>query len=769
MNESNFVAIHMNKPTLSISKLFFFGFLLAAVCPVFAQNGIITGKIANDLTGEALVGATINLQGSENHTHSDETGAFRLRGLSSGAYTVQVTLLGFEPQNETVNVTEEAAAPIVIRLIPKALNLSEVVVNDQRDLSKTMTVISKIDLELRPTRSSQDILRMIPGLFTAQHAGGGKAEQIYLRGFDIDHGTDIRVSVDGMPVNMVSHAHGQGYADLHFLIPETIENVDFNKGPYYTRQGDFATAGYADFQTRNALQRSMVKLEAGEYDTYRAVGMVDLLGDNTRNQNAYFASELLFTNGPFESPQNFNRINLMGKYNGLVGRNQLLTISLSTFTSKWEASGQVPDRAVRSGRIKRFGAIDDTEGGNTSRTNANIKLLKTFDNGDFLKNQFYYVRNQFQLFSNFTFFLNDPVNGDQIQQIENRDIFGYKLVYTFDRAAGKSDFRTEVGLDIRYDKTKGTELSRTKKRNTFLSYAALGDIDELNAGLYVDEIWQVSDQFSINAGLRFDQFGFGYANQLDSLFSHPVVYANVASPKLNFYYNPSAAVQFYLKTGVGFHSNDARVVVPQNGAQILPRAFGADFGVFLKPTRRLLLNAAVWGLDLEQEFVYVGDEAVVEPSGKTRRYGADLSARYQVVDWLFLDLDMNYTVPRSKDDPEGENYIPLAPTFTSIGGLTTKFRQGLNGSLRYRYIDDRPANENNSVTALGYFIVDGGVTFTKRKYELGLSFENLLNVDWNEAQFDTESRLFDEPEPVSELHYTPGTPFFVKGSISFFF
>jgi len=769
INESNFVVIDMEKSTFPIIKLFLFGCLWAAVCPVFAQNGIITGKISNDLTGEPLVGSTVMIEGSENHTHSDETGTFRIRGLAPGAYTIEVSLLGFEPQNTTVTLTDQPAAPLVIRLLPKALSISEVTVNDQRDLSKTMTIISKIDLELRPTRSSQDILRMIPGLFTAQHAGGGKAEQIYLRGFDIDHGTDIRVSVDGMPVNMVSHAHGQGYADLHFLIPETIDNVDFNKGPYYTRQGDFCTAGYADFQTRNALQRSMVKLEAGEYDTYRAVGLVDLLGDNTRNQNAYFASELLFTNGPFESPQNFSRINLMGKYNGLVGRNQLLTISLSTFTSKWEASGQVPDRAVRSGRIKRFGAIDDTEGGNTSRTNANIKLLKTFDNGDFLKNQFYYVRNQFQLFSNFTFFLNDPVNGDQIQQIENRDIFGYKVAYTFDRAAGKSDFRTEVGLDIRYDKTKGTELSRTKKRNIFLSYAALGDIDELNAGLYVDEIWQVSEKFSINAGLRFDQFSFGYVNQLDSLFSHPVVYANVTSPKLNFYYNPSAAVQFYLKTGVGFHSNDARVVVPQDGAQILPRAFGADFGVFVKPTRRLLLNAAVWGLDLEQEFVYVGDEAVVEPSGKTRRYGADLSARYQVVDWLFLDLDMNYTVPRSKDDPEGENYIPLAPTFTSIGGLTTKFRQEFNGSLRYRYINDRPANENNSVTALGYFVVDGGVTFTQRKYELGLSFENLLNVDWNEAQFDTESRLFDEPAPVSELHYTPGTPFFIKGSVSFFF
>lgn len=759
----------MKNTTFQLYSLVLTGWLLTVTCSLFAQTGSLTGKIANDLTGEALIGAMVAVQDQQIHGHSNETGSFYIRELAPGAYTLQVTLLGFEPQTITTNVTAGAATPLSIFLVPKSLNLSEVVVNDQRDLAKTMTLISKIDLDLRPTKSSQDILRMVPGLFIAQHAGGGKAEQIYLRGFDSDHGTDIRVSVDGMPVNMVSHAHGQGYADLHFLIPETIQNVDFNKGPYYTRQGDFCTAGYVDFNTRNALDHSMVKLEAGRFDLYRAVALVDLSGRNNSNQHAYIASDLIFSNGPFESPQNFSRINLMGKYNGQVGRDQVLTMSLSTFTSKWDASGQIPDRAVKQGLIKRFGALDDTEGGATSRSNLNVQLVKSFSNGDYLKNQLYYVRNNFQLFSNFTFFLHDPVNGDEIQQVEHRDIFGYKVAYNFDREVGTTSFRTEVGLNIRYDKTKDTELSRTKKRNTFLGYAALGDIDELNAGLYADEIWKISNRFTINAGLRFDQFGFGYVNQLDSLYNHQVAYASVASPKLNFYYNPSPAVQIYLKSGIGFHSNDARVVVPQDGRQILPRAFGVDLGTFLKPTPRLLLNLAVWGLDLEQEFVYVGDEAVVEPSGKTRRYGADFSARYQLVDWLFLDADLNYTVPRSKDNPEGENYIPLAPTFSSIGGLTTKFKQGLNGSIRYRAIGDRPANENNTVTALGYIVLDGGVTFTQRKYELGLSFENLLNVDWNEAQFDTESRLFNEPAPVSELHYTPGTPFFLKGSVAFFF
>lgn len=747
------------------SKTAILGLLLVLNTSFLGAHDII-GRVLNAQTGEAIAGATIFIPALQTGTTTNELGAFSIKDLDGDQYELSISFVGFMTQNVQANTSES----LDIRLEPTVLNLSEFVVNNQRDLGKTMTLINKIDLELRPTRSSQDVLRMIPGLITAQHAGGGKAEQIYLRGFDIDHGTDIRVTVDGMPVNMVSHAHGQGYADLHFLIPELIDNVDFNKGPYYTQQGDFTTAGYANFNTRNALSRSSIKLETGRFDTYRAVGLLDLLGKNAGSQqNAYFGSDLTFTNGPFESPQNFNRINLMGKYHGLIGSDQVLTVSLSTFSSRWEASGQIPDRAVRSGLISRFGAIDDNEGGNTSRSNVNIQLLKTLENGDVLRNQFFYVKNKFQLFSNFTFFLNDPVNGDEIRQTEDRDIFGYNLSYSAERKLGGLSLRTEAGLNIRYDKTKGTDLAHTRRRNTLISYAALGDIDQLNAALYVDEILKLSDRFTINAGLRFDQFSFGYVNLLDSLYDHPVVSANTVSPKLNFYYNASPSVQVYLKSGIGFHSNDARVVVPQNGVEILPKAYGVDFGAFVKPLPNLFLNVAAWFLDLDQEFVYVGDEAVVEPSGKTRRYGFDLSARYQATKWLFVDLDLNYTRPRSREGVEGENYIPLAPTFTSIGGLTTKFAKGLNGSIRYRHVADRPANENNTVTALGYTLLDGGLTYTARKAEFGLSFENILNVDWNEAQFDTESRLFNEPNSVSELHYTPGTPFFAKVSATFFF
>ncbi|MDQ3017322.1 MAG: TonB-dependent receptor [Bacteroidota bacterium] len=724
------------------------------------------GRVVDATSGEVITGATVFVSTENIGTSTDLLGQFKITDLDGQSYPLTISYLGYVTQV----VSATSGVPIVVRMEAAILNLEEIVVNNQKDIFRTMSIINKIDLELRPVQSSQDILRVVPGLFTAQHAGGGKAEQIFLRGFDIDHGTDIEVSVDGMPVNMVSHAHGQGYADLHFLIPELIDYVDFNKGPYYAQHGDFNTAGYASFNTKNVLDHSLLKFQVGNFDTYRAVGLIDLLGKKPeQHHHAYLASDLTFNNGPFQSPQYFNRLNLMGKYNGLIGENKILTISLSTFSSSWDASGQIPDRAVRSGLIDRFGSIDDTEGGITSRSNANIQLLQILNNGGVLRNQLYYVKNKFKLYSNFTFFLNDPVNGDEIRQSEDRNIYGYNVQYNKEGNLGEMGLTSQVGFKIRYDKTDETELAHTKGRNEFISYKALGNINQLNAALYVDEVLEVSDKFTINAALRFDQFGFDYTNLLTPFYDHKVVFKNTISPKLNFFFTPGPAVQVYLKSGIGFHSNDTRVVVAQQGIEILPKAYGVDIGTFLKPVPALLLNIAGWMLDLEQEFVYVGDEAVVELSGKTRRYGVDFSGRYQATKWLFLDLDMNYTVPRSLEDEAGENYIPLAPTFTSIGGITTKFGKGFNASLRYRYIGDRPANENNTVTAKGYTLLDGGITYTQSKFELGLTFENILNVEWNEAQFDTESRLQYEAESVSELHYTPGTPFFLKGSFSFFF
>ncbi|MCB0561844.1 MAG: TonB-dependent receptor, partial [Phaeodactylibacter sp.] len=227
--------------------------------------------------------------------------------------------------------------------------------------------------------------------------------------------------------------------------------------------------------------------------------------------------------------------------------------------------------------------------------------------------------------------------------------------------------------------------------------------------------------------------------------------------------------QFFLKSGIGFHSNDTRVVVAQKGQEILPAAFGADLGAIWKPLPRLWFNAALWYLFLEQEFVYVGDEGIVEPSGQTRRYGLDFGIRYQLSDGLFFDSDVNYTIARAIDEPEAANYIPLAPELTATGGRVFQSPAGFSGSLRYRYIRDRPANEDGSITAEGYLVTDANFSYSFKKATFSIIGENLLDTDWNEAQFATESRLKGEVESVEELHFTPGTPFFLRGKVTYRF
>lgn len=748
-------------------SLFFITFLSFNI---HAHKGTIKGNITDSTSNQIIVGATIFIKETNQITSSDILGNFNFNDVHPGTYNLEIKSFGYKTTTTSISVTEENTSILNIKLISLAITLDEITISQEGEIGSTMQLISKIDIDLRPTKSSQDVLRMIPGLVTAQHAGGGKAEQIFLRGFDIDHGTDIKLSVDGMPVNMVSHAHGQGYADLHFLTPEVIDYVDFNKGPYYAQHGDFTTAGYANFKTKNSLDKSMVKTEAGLFDSYRMVGLFDLLSKETKNQNAYIASEYMYTNGYFKSPQNFNRINIMGKYNGLINDNKMLTISASIFQSKWEASGQIPERAVKSGLIDRFGAIDDKEGGNTNRSNINVELTKVLPKQTTVKNQIYFVNYNFELFSNFTFFLDDSINGDQIKQFEKRNIFGYNGSVKKETTLLGKVFKTEAGIQLHHDMTKGSELSHTTQRKNVLNNLALGDITQTNASLYLDENIALTKKFNINIGARIDAFNFEYVNQLDSAYQRKTKTDYIVSPKLSLVYNFNPNFQMYVKTGTGFHSNDTRVVVSDSTSlTTLPRALGIDVGAFFKPTKRMLINAAIWALDLEQEFVYVGDAAVVEPSGYTRRMGADLSIRYQLTNWLYADVDANFTNPRSLYDSVGKNYIPLAPTLTSIGGLTAKFKNGLNFGLRYRHISDRPANPDNSVVAKGYTLLDGVVNFVKPKYAIGLSIENIMNAEWNEAQFDTESKLKNETQSVSELHYTPGIPFFVKGSLSLFF
>src|SRR5680860_298147 len=730
---------------------------------IIAWGGLHAHELSGTVTSEdtkALEGVGVYNKTTGGYTYTNVSGYFELDDISVGDI-IRFYSLGYKTQQVTV-AEDQLDGTVNITMIESAVSLDQVVLVSKVN---AMSNFVNVDIKTSPVKSSQEILRKVPGLIIGQHAGGGKAEQIFLRGFDIDHGTDIAINVDGLPVNMVSHAHGQGYSDMHFIIPETIDNIDFGKGPYYAHKGNFNTAGYIDLRLRKQIDKNSISLEAGQFNTLRTMGMFKITESDY--SNAYVASELVLTDGPFESSQNFNRINLMGRYNYSNRIDQDLVLTMSHFQSKWDASGQIPQRAIDQGLIGRFGAIDDTEGGKTSRSNFLVNHTNQLDEHSNVKSKAYISKYDFELFSNFTFFLEDPVNGDQIRQYEDRTIIGAETVYEHSIHVGDHDsqLKYEAGIGFRYDDVNDVQLSRTANRQTLLERLAYGNVDEVNGYGFFDLTYK-KNKWTINPGLRLDYFKFDYVNLLSETYDDKSQDKLFLGPKLNVIYAPGPDVQLYAKTGIGFHSNDTRVVIADTGEDILPLAFGADVGTLLKPTDRLAINAALWTLFLQQEFVYVGDAGIVEPSGKTQRYGVDFGLRYQLTDGLYANGDINYTHARSTEEPEGENYIPLAPDLTSSAGLSFRDIHNFSGGISYRYVKDRPANEDNSITAEGYFVTDMNINYSIKNWTLGLIVENLFDTEWNETQFATESRLFNEPQSIEEIHFTPGIPFYLRGKLS---
>ena len=748
-------------------KIFIFSLFFFTFNPVFSQNlkGIY---VLNEITKKPISSVLISDFNDGFQEVSDENGFVSLQNFKSENQKIYVSGIGYENEEFNLNSIKKEKDFGYIFLNPKVVSIAEVQLKNSAK-NNIFQTISELDIHLRPINNSQEILRSVPGLFIGQHAGGGKAEQLFIRGFDVDHGTDVNISVDGMPVNMVSHAHGQGYADLHFVIPEFIDKVNFDKGPYFAEKGNFTTAGFVDFKTKDFLENNFAKLEVGQFKTYRGVLGLNLLKNNkeVKNQSLILATETYFTDGYFDNSQNFNRFNGMLKYHGKLNDNNFLTAYFSGLSSKWNASGQIPDRAIEDGTIGWFGAIDANEGGKTSRYNFNANLKSYLKNGGKLTNQIFYSKYLFELYSNFTFFLNDPINGDQIRQKEDRNLFGFNSTYEKSTQIFGLKSETFLGIQLRYDDINDLELSRTKDRSITTEQLKSGDVDEINLGAFWSQKIALNKDFDITPSIRFDYFDNQYNDKLlqQKLKSNSTIF----SPKLRMNYRINENVQLYSYFGKGFHSNDTRVAVLENGKKVLPPALGTDFGGIFKIGKKLILQSAVWYLWLDQEFVYVGDEAVVEEGGKTERMGIDITARYEIYQNWFADFNLSLAKPRSLNVPADENLIPLAPKLVSTGGITYRKESGLNGSLRYRLMGDRPANEDNSVVAKGYFVWDGTLNYTSKNWELGISVQNIFNVKWKETQFDTESRLYNETSPVSEIHFTPGTPFFGKLSYTYFF
>ncbi len=715
-------------------------------------------------------------------------------------------MIGYKSVSQSMRLEAGREAMLEIKLEPKPVTLGDILVQADRPVSAASSrAVRDFDLKIRPSRSAQDILQLAPGLIIAQHAGGGKAEQIFLRGFDADHGTDVNISVDGIPVNMVSHGHGQGYADAHFIIPDVIEGLDVYKGPYFAEFGNLATAGAIAFRSRDHIDNNLVRAEGGEFGTYRLTTLFQVPTQSEHN-NAYLAGQFYKTDGPVASPQDFRRLNLFGKFHTHVSEHSKLSFDISSFSSAWNASGQIPERALAQGLINRFGAIDDLEGGTTGRQNLNMVYSSHgVGNSDF-QIQTYATQYNFKLFSNFTFFLDDPLNGDMIEQTDSRRILGLNGKYRFYHNLGLGVANATLGAGYRAD---DIEVALWKSPDRVrLSPLVDSEIFERNLFLWAQEDLTFSSMVRLQLGVRADYFTFNVEDRLEgapgATLPHASGYSQetIVSPKANLVISPSRALDLFLNFGAGFHSNDARDVVinqrvadlsrrfarkglseaqiadtltalnfdpTQRGSEILPRAVGGEVGFRTRFSERLHFGAAAWGLDLEREFVYVGDAGITELSGRTRRLGVDLETRLGLASWLWADADVTLSTGEARDEPEDANEIPLAPRFTSTGGLTARSRRGFDASLRYRHVGERPANEANTVRAKGYTVFDLFGDYQIGKYKLNLVVENLFDVDWNEAQFDTESRLRNEAEPVSELHFTPGNPRNVRVGLSYLF
>jgi hypothetical protein len=711
--------------------------------------------VVTDTAGVPIAGAVVAALGDRHASvATGPTGGFALR-LPPGAERVAAAGIGFFP--ETLAATTE---PLTFRLRPAPVLISPIAVAADRSFSAAgSALIRRLDVALRPTESSQDLLRLVPGLVIAQHAGGGKAEQIFLRGFDADHGTDVAISVDGTPVNVVSHAHGQGYADLHFLIPETVSEAEVRKGPYDVADGDFATAGAVAFHTldRVPFYRPRVEVRGGSFGMGRVLGLLPLGGETAR-QGGYLAAAGHYSDGPFDAPQRHGRVNLFAKWTAPLGSSTELVATASCYGARWNASGQIPERAVMEGQIGRFGSLDPTEGGLTDREEVAIGVRSTGGVADW-DARAYVAHYGLKLYSNFTFFLRDSVDGDGIVQTDDRIFAGFGATYARAGSLLGRPGRWDVGVGGRFD-AADVGLSRQVRRRLL---GGLVD-DRIRQG----HLWTwarhslvISSRLRAEFGVRADLFRFGVTDRLvgvDTVLPHGsgAAWKAIVNPKVSLAYGAASGTELFANAATGFHSNDARdVILSTDRNRVLPRAAGIELGVRHTWTTGSVA-VSLWRLDLESELVYVGDEGFTESVGRTRRHGLDLEGRLRLAPWLWADVDLNLARGRLRDEPVERNRVPLAPRATSTGGLTVRGAGPVRAGARYRFVGDRPATEDGSIVARGHLLFELFASWRLGRLELVAAVDNLLDAESNESQFATTSRLAGEREPVTELHFTPG-------------
>ena len=654
----------------------------------------------------------------------------------------------------------------------EVIEVPEVTVVGERPVAaSSQQFIPDKEYLLQPQGRPAQVLRLIPGFMAVEHSGGaGKADQYFVRGFDADHGTDVAFFTDDMPINFRSHAHGQGYADLNFIIPETIEGLDAYKGAYLPEFGDFNTAAAINFRTRQVVKEGVVQAAGGQFDTQRYLLMISPTKEKVRT---LLAGEGYYTNGPFVNDNRYFRANLLGKMTTNLSNRDELSLTATFQKAQWNASGEIPLRAVNDGTLERFGAIDPSEGGKTLRSTVRLNYhYDTPSRGQFFANAYgqYY---KLDLFTNFTFFLTDPVNGDGIQQSDHRGVYGGDLGFKqHGEVFGMPGVGT-IGFQTRVDEIHarlGTQTKRTPTGTTTDS-----DILEASYAPFVKAEIQPTPWMRLTGGVRAELFTFDVTNRCDTCVERPAgqTSSGLLLPKANLILGPWFKTELFANYGEGYHSNDARSAVAPGGVP-LARAKTYEVGLRSQPwgPDGLMLTATLWGIDLQSELVFAGDQGTTEARGPTKRRGVEAAIRGQLSGSLYMNSSITWT----KAEFTNGEAIPLAPELTAYGALLLQWPEGLRTQLQATYMGVRPLTEDRSLKAPSWVVFD----LTERyllpvklpygRLEAFLFIQNLFDTKWEQAIFAFTSRLPNEPPGgVQDIHFVPGNPRFFMGGLAWYF
>jgi hypothetical protein len=626
-------------------------------------------------------------------------------------------------------------------------------------------VISGEQFNARPAARVGELLEVVPGLIVTQHSGEGKANQYFLRGFNLDHGTDLAITVDGMPVNMPTHGHGQGYADINFLIPELVQSVNVRKGPYYADQGDFASAGAVGIDYVTKLPKNIAEVTFGSFGYQRALAAGSTaVGDGT----LLAAFEANKYNGPWDVPDNVRKLNGVLRYSQGTATDGF-TLSAMAYSNGWNSTDQVAQRAIDQDLIDRFGSLDPTDGGISSRFSLSINWAQSSEYGQ-SKVSVYVIRSSLNLFNNFTYFLDDPVNGDQFSQADRRTVYGLNASHAFEMRLAGIETQTRFGLQTRGDHIQ-VGLFKTLQRE-ILSTVRDDSVKEGNVGLWADTTARWNDWLRTTVGIREDYFSGRVVS--DTPQNSGNAQAAMTSPKAGIVLGPWYKTEFYGNAGYGLHSNDIRgatitvdpndKVTPLDRVPLLVRSKGAEIGIRTKAIEGLTSSLALFVLNFDSELLFVGDAGTTEPSRPSHRVGVEWINEYKVLPWVTLDFDLAYTHARFTNfDPIG-SFIPGAPAWVASSGVTFGGESGWFGALRARYFGPRPLIEDDSVHSQQSLIFNARAGY---KFDNGMRLQfdvlNLFNAQTNQIEYYYLSRLPGEPiGGVADRHVHPAEPLAVR-------